>query len=895
MLHWIKWIVVVCLGFMLLAALVVWFVLSSSLLAGVRGHLVETVLAKKLGNSVQIDGGVWVEPGETLKITAEELVVARPSTPDTHLATVQKVAFDVPLRALLRGRVVLHDISVSGADVTLGSQKGGKSPSPVSKSSAGTKGTSVDHKAMTFLGSHQIKFADSSVTYQDAENGLDLALQLETFELGNSKDSAEASVAVQGKGALNGQDVTLSGSFSETQPFSISASFSHVDVDLKATPGSDGIDTGYDADLTATVSDLNQLLAIFKLAGTVNGTGKITASAQKTPGGGAAKGDMEFELTTGESLTVNADISDLTKPKDATVKTKLRLYAEGDEPPATHSRRDLKLVGIDMDLTSRPGQQPLRSMVITTNGFVLDTGGVGPPPISVSEISRTSDGKLKIGKAELRIGPPASPFVLLEGVIGDLLALSELDFTGTLDSPGGNLIAPERLQGEAALGRIAGSFELLGDTKTLKLSALQLALKDTDLWSLNTTGSVANILRFDDVTLDINAKIASISAFLKALDLEPGEDDIAAGLELTLSSHDTDWTSSAKVTVDDSDLLADLTLQAQAEHPTVKGSIKSDLIRIGHLRDIVKASIELSKLDETTAKPQPDSQKDAAKPSGADDAEEGPLRDVTLQPIGQAILLSGVDVDIKIDLEKIEMPKGEGSIHSELVVVDQKAKLGPVKFEYGGGHFDVSAAMDMAKNPDVLSLKGSTGGWDFAHVLKLLKFKKHASGILDASFEVSGEHASVRRYLRSLSGYGTVSMRNGSVDSQLLDLAGLGVVPWLFEKGRKENAVIVCLRAPLNVSNGRFTLKNGVVETPKVQLVVQGDVNLRNDTLDISGQPRRIGKPLSRSPWPFTIKGSVKDPKVKVKDGHNREHRADGASTMPARRKICVPDILQLK
>ncbi|MEO9779455.1 MAG: AsmA family protein [Sedimentitalea sp.] len=895
MLHWIKWIVVACLGFMLLAALVGWFVLSSSLLAGVRGHLVETVLAKKLGNSVQIDGGVWVEPGETLNITAEELVVARPSTPDTHLATVQKVAFDVPLRALLRGRVVLHDISVSGADVTLGSQQGGKSPSPVSKSSAGTKAASVGHKAMTFLGSHQINFADSSVTYRDADNGLDLALQLETFGLGKSKDSAEASVAVQGKGALNGQDVTLSGSFSETQPFSISASFSDVDVDLKATPGSDGIDTGYDADLTATVSDLNQLLAIFKLAGTVNGTGKVTASAQRTPAGGSAKGDMEFELTTGESLTVNADIADLTKPKDATVKTKLRLYAEGDEPPATHSRRDLKLVGIDMDLTSRPGQQPLRSMVITTNGFVLDTGGVGPPPISVSDISRTSDGKLKIGKAELRIGPPASPFVLLEGVIGDLLALSELDFTGTLDSPGGNLIAPERLQGDAALGRIAGSFELLGDTKTLKLSALQLALKDTDLWSLNTTGSAANILRFDDVTLDINAKIASVSAFLKALDLEPGEDDIAAGLELKLSSHDTDWKSSAKVTVDDSDLLADLTLQAQAEHPTVKGSIKSDLIRIGHLRDIVKASIELSKLDETTAKPQPGSQKDAAKAPGTDDAEEGPLRDVTLQPIGQAILLSGVDVDIKIDLEKIEMPKGEGSIHSELVVVDQKAKLGPVKFEYGGGHFDVSAAMDMAKNPDVLSLKGSTGGWDFGHVLKLLKFKKHASGILDASFEVSGEHASVRRYLRSLSGYGTVSMRNGSVDSQLLDLAGLGVVPWLFEKGRKKNAVIVCLRAPLNVTNGRFTLKNGVVETPKVQLVVQGDVNMRNDTLDISGQPRRIGKPLSRSPWPFTIKGSIKDPKVKVKDGHNREHRADGASTMPARRKICVPDILQLK
>lgn len=897
MLHWNKWIVAVSLGLTLLVTLVGWFVLSSSFLAGVRGHLVETLLARKLGNAVQIDGGVWVEPGQNLSVIAEKLVLIRPSTPDTNLASVQKVAFDVPLKELLKGRLELQDISVSGADVTLVGQQGNNGSLTDTTTRPGDKGASIVPKAITFLSNHQIAFTDSNISYRDAGNGLDLELRLETLDLGRLNDSEEAGVSVQGKGALNGQDVALDGGFSESQPFDLSASFSHVEMGLKGTPDPAGIDKGYNAEMTATFSDLNQLLAIFKLAGTVNGTGKITVSAQKTPAGGSAKGDMEIELSNGESLTVNADISDLTKPKDATILTKLRLYAEGNEPPATRSRRDLKLVGIDMDLTSRPGQQPLRSMVIMTNGFVLDTGGVGPPPISVSEISRTSDGKLKIGKAELRIGPPASPFVFLEGVIGDLLALSEFDFTGTLDAPGGNLIAPERLQGEAALGRIAGTFELLGDTKVLKLSGLQLALKDTDLWSLKTTGSVENILRFDSVTLDVAANIASVAAFLKALGLEPGE-DVGAALELKLKSEDADWTSSAKVSVSDSEMLANLLLQAGDQHPTVRGTIKSDLIRIDDLREIVVAAIELSKLDDIPVKAQSDQQAiegQAKADDGTEESQAGPMRDVTLQPIGQAILLSNTNVDIKIDMEKVQVAKGEGSIHSELVVIDQKANLGPVKFSYGGGHFDVGAAMDMAKSPDVLSLKGSTGGWDFAHILKLLKFKKHASGILDASFDVSGEHASVRRYLRTLSGYGTVSMRNGSVDSQLLDLAGLGIVPWLFEKGRKKNALIVCLRAPLSVSNGRFTLKNGVVETPKVQVVVQGDVNLKNDTLDISGQPRRIGKPLSRSPWPFTIVGPIKDPKVKVKDGHNRERRADGASTMPERRKTCVPDILQLK
>ncbi|WP_424987493.1 AsmA-like C-terminal region-containing protein [Microbulbifer sp. S227A] len=865
--HWITWIAATCLGLVL----VTWLVLDSSLLAGVRGKLVETMLARKIGGTVQIDGGVWIDPGETLNITAEGLVVAGPSGATPPLASVDRIAFDLPFRALIGGSVEPRDIRVSGATVTL--------PVISDATQPGKGANRAIRGALRFLADHDISVSDSGIAYRDPGNGLDLDLRLTMLQLGQSADG----VSVQGKGALNGQDVTLSGGFSDTDPFTLEADFGEVDVKLAGTPGPDGIAGGYAAELSATVSDINRLMAILKLSGDIDGEGTIRVSVRKSGDGGTASGNLAFDLTTGESLRVDAVIGDLSQPRDSTIKTRLRLYPKGKEPEPTRIRRDLKLVGVDMDLTSRPGQEPLRAMVITTNGFVLDTGGVGPPPISVSEISRTRDGKLRIGKAELRIGPPDSPLVMLEGVIGDLLALQGFDFDGRLDSPGGNLIAPERLQTDTALGRLSGVFKLAGDTRVLSLSGLDLELRDTSLWSLKTTGSVENILKFDTVTLDIAARIASVPAFLKALDLAPGN-ELSAALDLTLSSHDTEWGSSAKISIDRSELRADLSLQADAQHPTVRGKINSDLIRVSHLRDIINASIELSQLDRPAAP-----QKHPASGS------EGPLRDVTLQPIGQAILLSDMDVDIKIDLDKIEMAKGQGSIHSELVVVDHKAKLGPVKFFYGGGHFDVSAAMDMAKAPGVLGLKGSTGGWDFAHVLEFLKFKKHASGILDASFDVSGEHASVRRYFKTLSGSGMVSMRNGSIDSQLLDLAGLGVIPWLFEKDRKKTAVIVCLRAPLSASNGRFVLRNGVVETPRVQVVLNGDVNLRDDRLDLDGQPRRIGKPLSRSPWPFKIEGPIKHPKVRVGDGPRRLRRSDGASRMPARRKTCVPDILQLK
>ena len=155
---------------------------------------------------------------------------------------------------------------------------------------------------------------------------------------------------------------------------------------------------------------------------------------------------------------------------------------------------------------------------------------------------------------------------------------------------------------------------------------------------------------------------------------------------------------------------------------------------------------------------------------------------------------------------------------------------------------------------------------------------------------------SVSDFLKTLDGSTMVRMRNGSIATSLLDLAGLGVVPWLFSKDRRDKyATITCLRAPLAFKNGVVSSSESVVETPAVQLVAYGSINIPRRTLNIAGQPRPIGKPLTRSPWPFTLSGALSDPKVKVKDGPKRMRRVDGADKMPAKRKLCIPDILQLR
>ncbi len=944
MLRWFKLISILVGGLFGLALFAVWLVLSSSLLAKARGALAARLLSSELGQVVEITGGVVVDLGAVLHVTARGLALPSQTLSDVSLAEVGQLEFELALRDLIRRRIKLSNIQVVGAKASLVVDQEGSSPwsqgkaisagdaeKPAPEPDGATTASSARNKnevvsVTGFLAGNKIRFLNSGVTYRDARNGLDLDLILASFEIGQTDRSAP--VVLEGTGTLNGQDLSLTGVFPQERPFKVTAAFSQISVDLDGTPDPGGYDAGYEVAISANIAELGQLLDVLKLNKSVSGTGNVSAVFKKSIGSARIEDlNVLISLDGGQSLELTADLGELGNPSDITIDTKIRLYSEANTPAPTKKRLELKLIGIDMQLIAQPDGMPTRRMVIETNGFVLDTGGVGPPPISFSQISRTPDGLLRVGKMVLRIGPPQAPFVVLEGAVADALQLEGIDIEGTLALPMANLLAPQLLHKSTVLGRISGGFRLIGSAKNLSLSDLNAASQDTVLWRLVVTGAIGNAMNFSDVNLDIVADVLSGAELLNALGLKP----IKTGpvkLNTNLSSLSTEWNSEVSIAVADSQLDINVFVDFDEPVPTVRGQIESDLINVEQLRDIAAAVLQLARLSgmemaatkpnavanslpdngdgkktellvlEKSEKADPDRTQnlDGYPPDGPEGSQQpSPFRDVTLQPVGQAILLSGMDLSVQLDLRKIEGDKGSSSLKSDLEMKDQIARLGPLKFEYGGAYFDIEGSMNLIDDPDILKLSGSTGGWDFGNIMQELRFKKSASGVVDASFDLSGSHVSVRNFLGTMAGSATVSMRNGSIDSQLLDLAGLGVIPWLFSKDQGKIAPIVCIRAPLQFSNGRISSEQTVVETDRVQIVVLGNVDLKGQTLDIVGQPRRIGKPLSRSPWPFTAVGPMAKPKIRVKDGPRRLRRSDGATTMPQRRQLCVPDILQLK
>ncbi|WP_343211589.1 AsmA family protein (plasmid) [Aliisedimentitalea scapharcae] len=899
--HWGKRILALTLGLSIFLVVLVWLVLSSSILAGPRGQLTEWILNKKIGQNVQIQGGVLIELGQVLNISAQGVTLPSPTLDDINLAEISQLNFSLVLADLLKGKIDLLNLGVDGVTFNLiAKEDGTTSWAPASKSvkpNAPSKPRQVTGIS-GLVSDHKLQITNAEIVYRDGRNGLDLNLLMP--ELAITREDTSEPVQLRGNGDLNGQGFTLSGEFHPDAPSGLELAFDSMRVRIDAKPDDGGFLAGFQATADATIDDLGQLQDVLKLNKVVSGTGKAGAEIihkdGKTFVGGA---DLVVSLTGGQSVVVKRSLGPTGNPANAVLDTTIRLYPENAEPPKTALRRDLKLVSVFMQLANRDGDIPLRKMVIETNGFVMDTGGEGPPPIAVSDISRTPDGLLAIGDATLRLGPPDAPLVVLQGAISDALQVKGIDIGGTLSLPTASLLSPELFQTSDILGTVTGGFRLTGSLDGLMLSDLNAATQDTDLWHLTAKGSVGDILTLNQIAVDLSADIVSGAETLGALGLEPidtGPLTIAA----KLNSQGPDWQSNASVSVADSQLGFNVTLDAEDPNAIVRGRIESELIQMADIRTLIAAAMQVSRIAklEDAAKqnsaPTDDKTVDEDAPSETQ-PPPGPFRDLTLLPLGRSILLSGMDLEVAIDLQEVVGERGKSSLKSDLELKGGKMRLGPMTFDYAGGSFEVTGSMDLDENPDIVNVSGSTGGWDLGKIMHALHFKNGVSGVLNASFDVSGNHASGKDFLKSLKGWSTISLSNGTIDTQLLDIAGLGVIPWLFTKNKGDRAPIVCMNAPLQISNGTISSKRIVVETDDVQVVVYGSANLSNKSLDIHGQPRKIGKPLSRSPWPFSLSGAMSKPKVKVKDGPRKLRRKDGASTMPKNRKRCVPDILQLQ
>ncbi len=891
------------LGLVALAAIGIWLLLALPLFSDLRRSIAEEVLSDQIGQPLHIREDVRVVLGPVSRITVAGVEIPSQSVDGTALAELKRLEMDLDLVALSRGELHFDDLLVDGVQANLLTEADGTTSwreAPLEKDEEEDDPEPAQREAegdgiLVFLKDKNVEFTSIGLTIDNAVSGFSFAFDLEALSL--SQDPGGARSTLTGEGTVNGQAFEIDGDFPHDAPFTTRAAFGDLTAKFDGAPYSADQGGGFSGDLAVDTGAFGDFLEVLGLERALEGGGTLTAHLVRKPGRlGVEDFNATVTLAEGQELAANGSAENLLETEGLDVTFDAQLFQQGKQPATARTFGDLKLTAIDLHVVSTDAGLEFENLVFHTNLFDHGLERVGP--ITIEHLRKLPDGRLAMQGMTLQAGPVEAPYLRANGEILDLLQLEDLSFEGSLNGSAKLLLSDLGDEVADAFGGIEAGFGISDEGGALALNRFEARNFGTDIWTLDLKLLVDDLTALGGLDFDLDFDVLDGATFLSALELSPVPVG-ALGISATTRKQGEDFAASAGFTAGGSDLTATLDATFPEGAPVVRGSIESDRVNLGDLQNLSASLAQLQVLFDSEKRPDDPEVKPLVLPREEPEVkplvlpkEQGKPSDL----LNPEDLLTKADVEIAIDFREISGQKGVSAVSSTLSSREGKLSFGPLDLAYGGGNFSLTAAMDMIDAPDRIALSGATSGWDFGEILDSLGLGIDAHGMLRGDFALNGRLGSAESFLNSMRGRASISMANGKISTSLLELAGLGIFPWLFsEEFRKGYTDITCVVAPVRIEAGKVSTNSIVVETGSVQLVGKGTVDWVNDLIALRAEPRRVGKPLSRSAWPFDVTGKLSAPEFKLDVGGSRSRRADGADEMPADRKPCVPDMHQLE
>ena len=932
-----------------------WIVLVAPFFSDFRRSFVRDLLTQQIGQPVIIKTDVRAFVAPITHVTVSDLVIPSDAIDGLNLVELNLMEFDLDLISWIRGRgpgidnIKINELTVNMIARSDGVKSWSQTAQPPASGKLAPLTVDEQHGIIAFLSGKTADVSSATLRVEFETTGFEFLYALETAQL--EKLEGGSAVAFFSRGTVNNQPIEIEGHYPRGAPFTTSVSLGNIQAAFDGNRLPEDAGGGFAGDLTLDTGQIGDVLEVLKLKRSLEGTARLTARLVRQ-GTGLAIEDLRIgaEFPNGPSFTVEGAAKDLFAALDFDLKINGEFFPEGNMPRTATKLSELELVSVDAYVSSEDEKIEVKDVLLRTNLFEAGLDEIGP--ISIGRVVRTETGTLSMKDIKVQAGPKGSPNLMATGHIEDLLRLKDLDFKGRLNAPA-NLVMPE-FQNDIvqAFGGIAAEFEISDESGQLSLKKLEAHSENTNLWTMSANASAGSVTSVDDLDFELDLDVPDGGAFLEALDLKRvdigpvGFFASAKGQNQSLKAH-------LSLRVGASGVATDLDTAVDKDgRPTVRGQIYSKLLNMNDLSKSGEAVVQLMSLDNKNAdaasaqigtasgKPRREVQplvlprgEDTTDPESPKRSEDGrvvqplvleqPAADLEdnktgwdndgriLQPLvlndqladgspldllNPAKIGRDLDLEIGIEVKKIVGQAGVSKISSQLMSKNGKADLGPLEFSYGGGYFRIGAAIDFIDTPHLAHVVGATSGWDFGEILEEVGAGIKAYGKLRADFDLTGNHSSARSFVDSMYGSATVSMVNGKIASSLLELAGLGLFPWLFSEELQQGYTdIVCFVAPMRIDSGKVTSNAVVAETKSVQLVAAGSVNWRKDQIAIRAEPRPVGRPLARTAWPFEVKGRLSNPDFQI-GGRSRQKSKSAAPTpaqTPGTRKPCKPDILQ--
>jgi len=201
-------------------------------------------------------------------------------------------------------------------------------------------------------------------------------------------------------------------------------------------------------------------------------------------------------------------------------------------------------------------------------------------------------------------------------------------------------------------------------------------------------------------------------------------------------------------------------------------------------------------------------------------------------------------------------------VAANLAIKDGAATLKYVKAKIEGGTIDGTGSLKPGKNAPVLALKLDAKGIQSAPLLSMMGLEDVLTvGRVNMNMDVNGPATSLRNLMAGLNGKAGFSTGSGEIRNAFAQLL-LANLFGLLTPTNSSASSISCIAGNFDIKQGIATTRGTVVETPGATVVGTGNIDLRNERIDMRVDPKSKNLNLSAIAVPVRITGSLASPNV---------------------------------
>jgi hypothetical protein len=229
-----------------------------------------------------------------------------------------------------------------------------------------------------------------------------------------------------------------------------------------------------------------------------------------------------------------------------------------------------------------------------------------------------------------------------------------------------------------------------------------------------------------------------------------------------------------------------------------------------------------------------------------------------------------MDADVNFDAGSVtaaKMPMRK--VHFHLSLDDGKLALDPLAFSLPQGEFAGTIAINAQGDVPQTTIDMKLSNIDLAQFKPKSGKTAPLEGRLLGRIKLHGSGSSVHKTAETAAGDVTFVIPQGEMNEALAELTGIDLSRGLglILTKNESKTELRCGVANFKAADGDLKASTLVIDTTNVLVTGKGDINLKNEAIDLSLQGKPKKARMLRLRTPITVRGTLLQPKIGVQPG----------------------------